>query len=104
MQHIVDIVSGDRLEFDLDFVDAEGKTFAPAEGDKYFFEVEMPGVKNIKIEQSENHFLLEELALVPGKYPFAAGVELAEGGRVTVLKKQENMIRVWEGVVEDAAL
>lgn len=104
MQHIIDIVSGDRLEFDLNFCDAEGTTFSPAEGDQYFFEIEMSGVKNIKIEQSDNHFLLEELALVPGKYPFAAGVQFADGGRVTVLKKQENIVRVWEGVVEDATL
>lgn len=103
MRHILDTVQGDLLEFDLVFEDETGQEFQPVEGDKYFFEVEIPNAENIDLEQTENHFRIERVNLIPGNYPFAAGVIFANGDRLTVLKKQSNILRVLEAVVEDDA-
>ena len=104
MRHILDTVQGDLLEFDLIFEDTAGQEFQPAAGDKYFFEVEIPNAENIDLKQTENHFRIERVNLIPGKYPFAAGVIFASGDRLTVLKKQNNVLRVLEAVTEDVTV
>lgn len=101
MQHVIDITAGDLLEFDLNFTDASGAEFVPSEGDQYFFEVEVIGEHNLEIKQDNKHFRVSEINLAPGKYPFAAGFILASGERVTVLRKQSNVLRVYEEVLED---
>lgn len=103
MRHILDTVQGDLLEFDLVFEDSAGQAFQPVEGDNFFFEVEIPNAENLDIEQTENHFKIQQIDLEPGNYPFAAGVIFANGDRLTVLKKQSNILRVLEAVVEDDA-
>lgn len=96
MRHILDVVQGDLLEFDLIFEDSTGQEFQPVEGDKFFFEVEIPNAENLEIEQAENHFKIQQIELEPGNYPFAAGVIFASGDRLTIFKKQENLLRVYK--------
>ena len=104
MRHILDVVQGDLLEFDLVFVDSAGQAFQPVEGDKFFFVVEIPNAEYLEIEQTENHFKIQQIGLNPGNYPFAAGVIFASGDRLTVLKKQNNVLRVLEAVTEDVTV
>lgn len=96
MRHILDVVQGDLLEFDLIFEDSAGQAFQPVEGDKFFFEVEIPNAENLEIEQTENHFKIQKIDLEPGNYPFAAGIIFANGDRLTIFKKQENLLRVYK--------
>lgn len=101
MRHILDVVQGDLLEFDLIFKKCNHEEFIPDEGDEYFFEIEIPNAENISIQQPDKHFKIKEINLNPGMYPMAAGIIFYNGDKLTVLKKQQNILRVLERVKED---
>ena len=101
IKHILRTHQGDKLEFDIhlqEVPEVAPRVREPRElyaGETVFFETDSdPSGNKISITQDDLHFVIDEVLLTPGQYPFRAGLNLSDGTRQIVFDSDESVLVV----------
>ena len=101
IKHILKTYQGDLLESDIHLVETPavgqqiGEDRPLYAGETVFFETDPDKNGNrISITQDDLHFVISEVGLSPGQYPFRAGINLSGGERQIVFDPKESALVV----------
>lgn len=101
LKHILKTHTGDLLEFDIHLIETPavgpqiGEDRPLYEGETVFFKTDKDKDGNdLDLTQADLHFVISEVELSPGQYPFRAGIIFATGERQIVFDPKESVIVV----------